>query len=221
MRSKPCSSGRPAERGILQLLTPGQHSTQAHTPHAAIAMLCKILALLQTSLSSVACCCPQDFSFTLTQGDGSRLHGFCRRFLPPAPRLGSRLRYPQVLCLMCEVSWAALFFKVRLTALLCQYLAPAEACWLSAQVWLCRCVTAGLFADIVILQQKTPCKEGTSYLLAFRAAACNDGQVACNHTCWCGMLGVEACQHSVLLQRIHGPATHAGAGGDRAAAATD
>lgn len=50
--------------------------------------------------------------FTLTQGDGSRLQGFCRRFLPPAPRVGSKLRYPQVLCLVCEAAWAAFFFKV-------------------------------------------------------------------------------------------------------------
>jgi len=54
----------------------------------------------------------QEFTFTLTQGDGTRVQGFCRRFLPPAPRVGSRLRYPQVLCLVCEASWAALFFKV-------------------------------------------------------------------------------------------------------------
>jgi hypothetical protein len=39
------------------------------------------------------------------------VQGFCRRFLPPAPRIGSRLRYPQVLCLVCEAGWAALFFK--------------------------------------------------------------------------------------------------------------
>lgn len=49
--------------------------------------------------------------FTLTQGDGSRLQGFCRRFLPPAPRVGSKLRYPQVLCLVCEAAWSAFFFK--------------------------------------------------------------------------------------------------------------
>lgn len=54
----------------------------------------------------------QDYTFTLTQGDGSRVQGFCRRFLPPAPRVGSRLRYPQVLCLQCEASWGAFFFKV-------------------------------------------------------------------------------------------------------------
>lgn len=50
--------------------------------------------------------------FTLTQGDGTRVQGFCRRFLPPPPRAGGRLRYPQVLCLVCEAPWAALFFKV-------------------------------------------------------------------------------------------------------------
>ncbi|EIE19512.1 hypothetical protein COCSUDRAFT_83563 [Coccomyxa subellipsoidea C-169] len=37
-----------------------------------------------------------EYSFTLTGGDGSRLHGFCRSFLPPRARLKS-LRYPQVL----------------------------------------------------------------------------------------------------------------------------
>jgi hypothetical protein len=28
---------------------------------------------------------PQEFTFTLTQGDGARVQGFCRRFLPPPP----------------------------------------------------------------------------------------------------------------------------------------
>jgi hypothetical protein len=37
----------------------------------------------------------QEYIFTLTQGDGSRLQGFCRRFLPPAPKTGPKLRYPQ------------------------------------------------------------------------------------------------------------------------------
>lgn len=55
--------------------------------------------------------CLQEYTFTLTQGDGARVQGFCRRFLPPAPRLGSKLRYPQVLCLVCEASWSTLFFK--------------------------------------------------------------------------------------------------------------
>lgn len=41
------------------------------------------------------------------------MQGFCRRFLPPARPVGSRLRYPQVLCIMCEASWSTLFFKVR------------------------------------------------------------------------------------------------------------
>jgi hypothetical protein len=56
---------------------------------------------------------PQEYTFALTQGDGSRVQGFCRRFLPPAPRVGSRLRYPQVLVLVCRSSWAGVFFKVR------------------------------------------------------------------------------------------------------------
>eukprot|EP00879_Flechtneria_rotunda_P019821 GHRR01020835.1.p1 GENE.GHRR01020835.1~~GHRR01020835.1.p1 ORF type:complete len:115 (-),score=16.25 GHRR01020835.1:4-348(-) len=54
----------------------------------------------------------QEYMFTLTQGDGTRGQGFCRRFLPPAPRVGSKLRYPQVLCLVCEIPWSSLFFKV-------------------------------------------------------------------------------------------------------------
>jgi hypothetical protein len=57
--------------------------------------------------------CLQEYTFTLTQADGARVQGFCRRFLPPAPRVGSKLRYPQVLCLVCEASWSTLFFKVR------------------------------------------------------------------------------------------------------------
>lgn len=69
------------------------------------------------------CCLPhkQEYTFTLTQGDGSRLQGFCRRFLPPAPRVGSRLRYPQVLCLVCQAAWSALFFKVGGCVCVCMY----------------------------------------------------------------------------------------------------
>ncbi|KAF8073214.1 DENND2B [Scenedesmus sp. PABB004] len=54
---------------------------------------------------------PEEFTFALTQGDGSRLHGFCRRFLPPAPPAGGA-RYAQVLCLVAEAPWAQLYFKV-------------------------------------------------------------------------------------------------------------
>jgi hypothetical protein len=76
------------------------------------------------TMNSMQCChsccncstfpllCLQEYTFTLTQGDGARVQGFCRRFLPPAPRVGSKLRYPQVLCLVCEASWSTLFFKV-------------------------------------------------------------------------------------------------------------
>ncbi len=59
----------------------------------------------------------QEYTFTLTHGDGKRYQGFCRwcahvddahdtharrlshacrKFLPPPPRLGSKLRYPKV-----------------------------------------------------------------------------------------------------------------------------
>lgn len=53
----------------------------------------------------------QEYSFTLTGGDGSRLHGFCRSFLPPRARLNS-LRYPQVLCIITEHLWLTFYFKV-------------------------------------------------------------------------------------------------------------
>ncbi|KAK9915164.1 hypothetical protein WJX75_005465 [Coccomyxa subellipsoidea] len=54
---------------------------------------------------------PEEYSFTLTGGDGSRLHGFCRSFLPPRARLNS-LRYPQVLCIITEHLWLTFYFKV-------------------------------------------------------------------------------------------------------------
>lgn len=77
---------------------------------------------------------PDEFSFTLTLGDGSRLHGFCRRFLPPAapPALRERAsasapaalrqgqqqqeesggaRFPVVLCVLCRSQWRALLFR--------------------------------------------------------------------------------------------------------------
>lgn len=59
--------------------------------------------------------CLQEYTFTLTLDDGQRLQGFCRRFLPPVGRTGVKLRYPQVLCLICPASWHPFFFKVRLS----------------------------------------------------------------------------------------------------------
>jgi hypothetical protein len=81
-----------------------EYPTQNHKPcsHATTAASAQIAPWI----------CLQEYTFTLTQGDGARVQGFCRRFLPPAPRVGSKLRYPQVLCLVCEASWSTLFFKV-------------------------------------------------------------------------------------------------------------
>lgn len=95
----------------------------------------------------------QEYTFTLTQGDGTRVQGFCRRFLPPAPRVGSKLRYPQVLCLVCEASWPMVFFK-------------ASACG--------ECLVAGIIAS-------DQCAAATAPTLLFHlhdtaqptAAACN------------------------------------------------
>jgi hypothetical protein len=83
-----------------------EYPTQNHKPcsHATTA----------ASALTAPWICLQEYTFTLTQGDGARVQGFCRRFLPPAPRVGSKLRYPQVLCLVCEASWSTLFFKVGL-----------------------------------------------------------------------------------------------------------
>lgn len=60
--------------------------------------------------------------FTLTDGDGSRLHGFCRQFLPPGESQGRggggsggggpRGRYPQVLCVVSRHAWLPLMYKV-------------------------------------------------------------------------------------------------------------
>lgn len=53
----------------------------------------------------------ESYTFTLTQGDGGRLHGFCRRFLPaPAPG-GPKQRYPQALCLIYNHHWSEFFAK--------------------------------------------------------------------------------------------------------------
>lgn len=54
----------------------------------------------------------QEYTFTLTYGDGRRFPGFCRQFLPPPPKVGGRQRYPQVMCLISDYPWCALFFKV-------------------------------------------------------------------------------------------------------------
>lgn len=57
--------------------------------------------------------CSQEYTFTLTHGDGSRFQGFCRLVLPPAPRLGSKLRYPWVLCMVSKYPWSSFYFTVR------------------------------------------------------------------------------------------------------------
>ncbi|GFR44889.1 hypothetical protein Agub_g6233 [Astrephomene gubernaculifera] len=54
----------------------------------------------------------EEYTFTLTHGDGQRFTGFCRQIFPPAPRVGSKARYPQVLCIVAENPWCNFFFKV-------------------------------------------------------------------------------------------------------------
>ncbi|DBA87177.1 TPA: hypothetical protein ACH3X2_005181 [Trebouxia sp. C0005] len=59
----------------------------------------------------------EEYSFTLTAGDGSRLHGFCRSFLPPWPAAAveptnSSLRYPQVLCVISQHPWFSFYYKI-------------------------------------------------------------------------------------------------------------
>lgn len=55
----------------------------------------------------------QEYTFTLTFGEGRRLQGFCRQFLPPAPRVGPKARLPLVLLLVAEFPWFNMYFKVR------------------------------------------------------------------------------------------------------------
>ncbi|KAK9791805.1 hypothetical protein WJX73_001133 [Symbiochloris irregularis] len=60
---------------------------------------------------------PEEFTFTLTGGDGSKTHGFCRTFLPPRtkalrPQQNVNLRYPQVVCIISKNLWLPFFFKV-------------------------------------------------------------------------------------------------------------
>ncbi|KAL6757957.1 AEX-3 domain-containing protein [Haematococcus lacustris] len=54
----------------------------------------------------------EDYMFTLTQSDGRRFQGFCRGFLPPAPKVGPRQRFPQVMCLVTNDTWCNFYFKV-------------------------------------------------------------------------------------------------------------
>lgn len=55
-----------------------------------------------------------DFSFTLTDGSGGRLHGFARRTHDPThrPPAGARERWPQVLCILTQHCWQPFFCKV-------------------------------------------------------------------------------------------------------------
>ena len=54
----------------------------------------------------------QSYIFTLTVGDGSRLHGFCRRFLPPRSTSTTLLRLPVVACLITPTMWVDFMHKV-------------------------------------------------------------------------------------------------------------
>ena len=51
---------------------------------------------------------PEQFAFGLTEGDGTRTLGFCRRFLPP----GVGPRYPLVACILTKHAWDDLFFEI-------------------------------------------------------------------------------------------------------------
>ncbi|KXZ56010.1 hypothetical protein GPECTOR_2g1562 [Gonium pectorale] len=54
----------------------------------------------------------EEYTFTLTHVSAKRFTGFCRQIFPPAPRIGSKARYPQVLCIVAENPWCNFFFKV-------------------------------------------------------------------------------------------------------------
>lgn len=55
----------------------------------------------------------EEFSFTLTGGDGSRLHGFCRKTNDPTYQSKEPgKRFPQVLCLISQHPWTTFFYKV-------------------------------------------------------------------------------------------------------------
>ena len=51
---------------------------------------------------------PEQFAFGLTEGDGTRTLGFCRRFLPP----GVGPRYPLVACILTKHAWDDVFFEI-------------------------------------------------------------------------------------------------------------
>jgi|AntAceMinimDraft_1070359.scaffolds.fasta_scaffold03491_4 hypothetical protein len=51
---------------------------------------------------------PEQYTFSLTEGDGTRTVGFCRRFLPPSD--GGRARYPVVMCVLSKHAWFSFFF---------------------------------------------------------------------------------------------------------------
>ena len=57
-----------------------------------------------------------EFTFTLTGGDGGRLHGICRRthdptYRPPPGERGTVKRWPQVLCILTPHCWQPFFSK--------------------------------------------------------------------------------------------------------------
>ena len=51
---------------------------------------------------------PEQYTFSLTESDGSRTTGYCRRFLPP----GEGARYPVVACILSRrTTWFTFFFQ--------------------------------------------------------------------------------------------------------------
>ncbi len=72
-----------------------------------------------------------EFTFTLTGGDGGRLHGVCRRthdptFRPAAGERGTVKRWPQVLCILSPHCWQPFFSKAL--EVVEQLLAPHAGC---------------------------------------------------------------------------------------------
>lgn len=54
----------------------------------------------------------EELAFTLTAGDGSRLHGFCRHCLPPSPGGHLLPRLPHAVCIISELPWSTFFWTL-------------------------------------------------------------------------------------------------------------
>ncbi|EEH57232.1 uncharacterized protein MICPUCDRAFT_39693 [Micromonas pusilla CCMP1545] len=114
------ASGAPVPRACLRA-TYGEDGRDGAAADAALLRVVgeKHFLFPEYAASSLTSVTPRStmraeaYTFSLTESDGARTHGFCRRFLPPARRGdgdGVAARYPVVACVLSRHPWFDFFF---------------------------------------------------------------------------------------------------------------